>query len=113
MYFIFYKTQNSGSQDPRAVHLGADTGAEVAIFERRPLLQPRKLFKIGEVMKYSGLSRQTVHNYTIWGLISEAERTESDHRLYGEEVFERIRRINELKKAKHTLHEIRQILAAE
>jgi DNA-binding transcriptional MerR regulator len=70
---------------------------------------PRKLYKIGEVMRYTGISRQTLHNYTILGLISEAERTPSEHRLYGEEVFERIRRIQELKKS-HTLKEIREIL---
>ncbi len=70
---------------------------------------PRKLFKIGEVMRYSGLSRQTIHNYTILGLISEAERSESGHRFYGEDVFERLRRIQELKKT-HTLKEIREIL---
>jgi DNA-binding transcriptional MerR regulator len=71
---------------------------------------PRKLYKIGEVMEFSGISRQTLHNYTIWGLISEAERTPSGHRLYGEEVFDRLRRIEDLKKQKHTLKEIRRIL---
>ena len=73
------------------------------------LVIPRKLFKIGEVMKYSGLSRQTIHNYTTLGLITEEERTESGHRLYGEEVFRRLQRIEELKGQK-TLKEIRRIL---
>jgi DNA-binding transcriptional MerR regulator len=36
-------------------------------------MTPRKLYKIGEVMKYTGLSRQTIHNYTMMGLIHEAE----------------------------------------
>jgi len=40
---------------------------------------PKKLFKIGEVMRYTGLSRQTLHNYTMMGLIQEAERTDSGH----------------------------------
>jgi DNA-binding transcriptional MerR regulator len=85
-----------------------------ALTERRVLVTPpRKLFKIGEVMQYSGLSRQTVHNYTIWGLISEAERTASGHRLYGEEVFERLRRVEALKKDGHTLQEIRRLLDEE
>ncbi len=70
---------------------------------------PRKLFKIGEVMRYTGLSRQTIHNYTQLGLISEAERTESGHRLYGEDVFDRLRRIEALKRS-HTLKEVREIL---
>jgi len=70
---------------------------------------PRKLFKIGEVMRFTGLSRQTIHNYTTLGLITEEERTESGHRLYGEDVFRRLRRIEDLKGQK-TLKEIRQIL---
>ena len=80
--------------------------------EERPLKEmvvPRKLFKIGEVMRYTGLSRQTIHNYTMLGLITEEERTESGHRLYGEDVFERLERIQDLKKSK-TLKEIRAIV---
>ena len=73
------------------------------------LVKPRKLFKIGEVMKYSGLSRQTLHNYTCMGLITEAERTESNHRLYGEDVFDRIHAIEDLKETK-TLLEVKIIL---
>ncbi len=70
---------------------------------------PKKLFKIGEVMRYSELSRQTIHNYTMLGLITEEERTESGHRLYDESVFARLERIKRLRKSK-TLKEIREIL---
>ena len=73
---------------------------------------PRKLYKIGEVMRYTGLSRQTVHNYTVMGLITEAERTPSGHRLYGEEVFERLRRIRVLQEFM-TLQEIKTHLEHE
>jgi DNA-binding transcriptional MerR regulator len=73
---------------------------------------PRKLYKIGEVMRYTGLSRQTIHNYTMLGLLTEAERTESNHRLYGEDVFERIERIKELREKK-TLKEIIRLLKDE
>jgi DNA-binding transcriptional MerR regulator len=72
-------------------------------------MMPVKLFRIGEVMRYSGLSRQTVHNYTLLGLIREVDRTQGGHRLYGEDVFERIQLIEDLKKSK-TLKEIRRIL---
>lgn len=65
--------------------------------ERDPKAPPPKLYKIGEVMQYTGLSRQTIHNYTMLGLITEEARTPSGHRLYGEGVFERLRRIQELK----------------
>lgn len=75
-------------------------------------MTPRKLFKIGEVMKYSGLSRQTIHNYTMMGLIEEAERTESGHRLYPENVFERLEKIKAL--ARHRpLREVKEMLATE
>jgi len=73
---------------------------------------PRKLFKIGEVMAFSGLSRQTIHYYTVLGLITAVDRTPSRHRLYGEEVFELLERIQEMKKT-HTLEEIRGLLGQE
>lgn len=71
---------------------------------------PRKLFRIGEVMEHSGLSRQTLHNYTLLGLLKAAKRTPSGHRLYDEDVFDAIERIQELKKS-HTLEEIRDLLS--
>jgi len=74
---------------------------------------PRKLYKIGEVMRYTGLTRQTIHNYTTFGLITEAERTESGHRLYDEEVFARIARIVALKREGRSLREISLLLAGE
>ena len=73
---------------------------------------PRKLFKVGEIMRHTKLSRQTVHNYTMLGLIKPAERTDSGHRLYGEEVFDRIKKIEMLKRH-HTLEEVRTMLLAE
>lgn len=73
----------------------------------------RKLYRIGEVMRYTGLSRQTVHNYTVIGLITEAERTDGHQRLYDEETFDRLARIAELKELGKTLREIREILEAE
>ena len=72
-------------------------------------MPPKKLYKIGEVMQYSGLSRQTLHNYTMMGLIREAERTESGHRLYPEEVFECLRKIEMLKRHR-TLREVKETL---
>jgi len=74
---------------------------------------PKKLFKIGEVMRYTGLTRQTIHNYTTFGLITEAERTDSGHRLYDEAVFSRIDRILAMKNAGKSLKEIGRLLEAE
>lgn len=75
-------------------------------------MAPRKLYKIGEVMKHTNLSRQTIHNYTMMGLIREADWTESGHRLYAEEVFERIRKIEMLKRHR-PLREVMEILGKE
>jgi DNA-binding transcriptional MerR regulator len=70
---------------------------------------PIKLYRIGDLVRYTPLSRQTIHNYTIMGLIHEADWTAGGHRLYDESVFERLSKIVELKKTK-TLSEIRRIL---
>lgn len=71
---------------------------------------PPKLYRVGEVIKYTPFSRQTIHNYTVMGLIREAEWTEGGHRLYDESVFDTLSRIAQLKNAGKTLIEIRQIL---
>ena len=68
-----------------------------------------KFYKIGEVMESSGLSRQTIHNYTVAGLISEAKRTLSGHRLYSEEVFDRLEKLKVLQQKNYTLSQIKKI----
>jgi DNA-binding transcriptional MerR regulator len=73
---------------------------------------PVKLYRIGDLVRYTPLSRQTIHNYTIMGLIHEADWTEGGHRLYDESVFEKLSKIVELKKTK-TLSEIRRILNSQ
>jgi DNA-binding transcriptional MerR regulator len=70
---------------------------------------PTKLYRIGELVDYTPFSRQTIHNYTIMGLIREAKWTEGGHRLYDESVFERLSEIIRLRKTK-TLLEIREAL---
>lgn len=70
---------------------------------------PVKLYRIGEVVRFTPFSRQTIHNYTTMGLINEADWTDGGHRLYDESVFQRLAKIMELRKGK-TLAEIKRIL---
>ena len=79
---------------------------------RHTLKIPAKLYRIGDLVRNTPFSRQTIHNYTIMGLIREAQWTEGGHRLYDESVFGRLSKIMELKKTK-TLWEIRRILNKE
>jgi DNA-binding transcriptional MerR regulator len=80
--------------------------------ENRSFQIPTKLYRIGEIIRFTPFSRQTIHNYTIMGLIREAQWTEGGHRLYAESVFERLSQISELKKTK-TLDEIKQLLSQQ
>jgi DNA-binding transcriptional MerR regulator len=73
---------------------------------------PDKLYRIGELVRCSPFSRQTIHNYTIMGLLQETRWTEGGHRLYDAGAFERLSRILQLKKTR-TLAEIRKILVEE
>ena len=77
--------------------------------KKRPIQVPTKLFRIGELVRHTPFSRQTIHNYTIMGLIKESEWSEGGHRLYDESVFSRLAHILKLKETK-TLSEIRSIL---
>ncbi len=73
---------------------------------------PAKLYRIGELVSYTPFSRQTIHNYTIMGLIQEAKWTEGGHRFYDESVFGRLSQIMQLRKTK-TLTEIREMFSEE
>lgn len=70
---------------------------------------PTKRYRIGEIVRNTPFTRQTIHNYTTMGLIQESDWTEGGHRLYDESVFERLWKIQEMRKTK-TLTEIRDAL---
>ncbi len=80
-----------------------------AKIQNNTLQIPAKLYRIGELVRHCPFSRQTIHNYTVMGLIRESEWSEGGHRLYDESVFERLSKIIELRKTK-ALWEIREIL---
>ena len=71
---------------------------------------PEKLYRIGEVIEHTGLSRQTLHLYATIGLIREKSRTRSGYRLFPPSVFADLDRIQSLKKRGKTLREIRELL---
>ena len=75
-------------------------------------MAPQKLYKISDLMKATGLSRQTIHNYTMIGLIAEEERTPEGHRLYSTSVLRRLRRIQLLSRHR-SLREIAEIFRKE
>lgn len=79
---------------------------------RSNIKAPEKLYRIGEIIRHTPFSRQTLHNYTIMGLINEAQWTDGGHRLYDGSVFSRLSKISQLKRTK-TLSEIRHILQRE
>lgn len=72
---------------------------------------PPKRYRIGELARHTGLTRQTLHNYTRWGLITEAEWTPGGHRLYDESVFARLSEVLRLKRS-HTVEEMKAVLDA-
>jgi DNA-binding transcriptional MerR regulator len=73
---------------------------------------PPKYYKMGELAQFTGLTRQTLHNYTRWGLISEVGWTQGGHRLYDECVFGRLMRIGQLRQS-HSIGQINVILNRE
>lgn len=80
--------------------------------KQKEIKPPTKLYRIGEVVGSTPFTRQTIHNYTTMGLLTESEWTQGGHRLYDESVFHRLSQILELRKTK-TLAEIRRIFLNE
>jgi hypothetical protein len=100
------QSENVFARDKAAVGIGRPIGSHR---RRRP--RPPKLYRIGEVVDYAGLSRQTIHNYTTMGLIRESNWTQGGHRLYDESVFDRLETIARLKSEKRSMDFIRRHFA--
>ncbi|MHC4660985.1 MAG: helix-turn-helix domain-containing protein [Planctomycetota bacterium] len=76
-------------------------------------LVPEKRYRAGEIVQHVGFGRQTLHNYTMLGLITPVARTAGGHRLYSENVFGVLARIEEMKTRGMKLLEIREALQKE
>jgi DNA-binding transcriptional MerR regulator len=81
--------------------------------DKREFTTPPKLYRIGDIIRSTPFTRQTIHNYTIMGLIEESDWTEGGHRLYDESVFQKLRRIQQLQGDQKTLAQIRDMFRTE
>ncbi|WP_337101524.1 MerR family transcriptional regulator [Paenibacillus sp. YIM B09110] len=71
------------------------------------VMQGAALYRIGELSKLTQISQRTLDYYTSIGLIEPAERSAKNYRLYAHETLLRLERIEQLKKDKYTLDEIK------
>ena len=101
----------SGAGDGSSDGGSQSVGIGQRFADPKPIGIPPKLYRIGEIVEHSGLSRQTIHNYTTMGLLVEARRTDGGHRLYDELVFERLNGIMALKAQHKSLAYIREYYA--
>jgi len=69
-------------------------------------------FKIGELSRRTGLSRDAIRFYERSGLLPRAPRTASGYRLYGDRDADRIRFVREAQDMGLTLDDVRELLAA-
>ncbi|MDP6047151.1 MAG: MerR family transcriptional regulator, partial [Phycisphaerae bacterium] len=110
--FIMHTDVSENHDATKSLNAGmGNVGIGERFAEPTPMGIPPKLYRIGEVIEHSGLSRQTVHNYTMMGLLIEVRRTKGGHRLYDESVFERLSGIIALKAQHKSLAHIREYYA--
>lgn len=69
-----------------------------------------KQYRIGELAKLASVSPRTIDYYTSLGLIEPSGRSEKNYRLYNDETLIRLQRIEQMKKDKFTLDEIKASL---
>lgn len=70
----------------------------------------RRMLKIGEVSKRSGIGVEALRFYEKSGLLERPSRTFSGYRVYGEDVLERLAFIKQAQALGFSLDEIRQIV---
>jgi DNA-binding transcriptional MerR regulator len=72
--------------------------------------EARRMLKIGEVSKRSGVGVEALRFYEKGGLLDSPSRTYSGYRVYGEEVLERLAFIKRAQALGFSLDEIRRII---
>ena len=70
----------------------------------------RRMLKIGEVSKRSGVGIEALRFYEKSGLLDRAPRTFSGYRVYGEDVLERLAFIKQSQALGFSLEEIKRIV---
>ncbi|WP_276955372.1 heavy metal-responsive transcriptional regulator [Allomeiothermus silvanus] len=70
------------------------------------------MYRIGELARASGLSRDTLRFYEREGLLCPEGRSEGGYRLYGEGAFQRLRFIKQARALGLSLEEIKAVLEA-
>ena len=70
----------------------------------------KKIWKVGELAKITGLTVRTLRFYDQIGLFSPSEHSDAGHRLYNEADLSRLQQILSLKELGLTLEEIRSIV---
>jgi MerR family copper efflux transcriptional regulator len=72
--------------------------------------EARRMLKIGEVSRRSGVGVEALRFYEKGGLLDSPSRTYSGYRVYGEEVLERLAFIKRAQALGFSLDEIRRII---
>lgn len=72
-----------------------------------------KLLRIGELAEQAGVSTRTIDYYTTLGLLSPAERTPGNYRLYQPDAIDRVATIRQLEAHGIKLDDIAAALRAE
>ena len=72
--------------------------------------QGRRMLKIGEVSKQSGIGIEALRFYEKSGLLDKPSRTYSGYRVYGPEILERLAFIKRAQALGFSLDEIRRIV---
>src|SRR5918999_4489198 len=70
----------------------------------------RRMLKIGEVSKRSGIGVEALRFYEKSGLLERPSRTYSGYRVYGEEVLDRLAFIKRAQALGFSLDEVRRIV---
>ncbi|KLU61960.1 HTH-type transcriptional activator TipA [Peptococcaceae bacterium CEB3] len=71
----------------------------------------RKLWKVGELAKETGITVRTLHHYDQIGLLSPSQHSESGHRLYAETDITRLQQIMSLKQLGFALDKVKELMA--
>lgn len=113
------KAQTGGPKDDYEALIYRAVGRSLDMYlkavEGESLMPPADtaLLKIGELARRTAVANSTIRHWTLAGLLEVAEVTASGYQLYAPDMIERVARIQSLQVQRHTLAEIKDLLARD
>jgi len=104
---VYFDTEDGESGEAMATVTRTTDVSSTASAAPSTVAKSARLWKAGELARQTGLTRQSLHQYVLLGLLEPLDTTKGGQRLFGPDSVDRVKLIRDLVGNGYTLRDIR------